>query len=455
MKLHVTLLYLVLFVVLPTIICAQERRGRPPLTLEKQWDLAIQTVNLLSPEPDKSRLDISYRIPKSFFIFTKDLAPSANHPFSAKGEISIELLDSNKTSVAQKLKNLELFSADASASATHGMPETGIFSFDLTPGTYTVVIEVNDKNSNRTFREDSRIVKLRDFSQSNLTTSDIVFSDPLVEMPQHELIPYNIGGDILYGKNTFCYFQVNTLTTRDSLLISYHVTRSTIEEKNPIIVLSDTLQRNNILPAKILTISQHDSRYHYIISDSMALNGYACMFTIASATFELGTYQLDVTVEAGTQKTTLKKNFQLRWLDMPSSLRQLKVAVDAMEYILSEDEYKELRSANATRQRKLFDDFWRKRDQTPQSSYNEVMAEYFKRVDYAFTHYGTLQEQHGVKTERGKAYILYGPPSSVERKLLPSSDPQEIWIYTNIHKKLTFVDEHRNGNYKLVAAESL
>jgi hypothetical protein len=83
------------------------------------------------------------------------------------------------------------------------------------------------------------------------------------------------------------------------------------------------------------------------------------------------------------------------------------------------------------------------------------MAEYYQRCDYALENFGTLRQANGIKTDRGKIYILYGPPAKTERLLTPGTPPKEIWYYDNLGMKFIFVDESRAGNYKLLSSEKL
>jgi len=83
-----------------------------------------------------------------------------------------------------------------------------------------------------------------------------------------------------------------------------------------------------------------------------------------------------------------------------------------------------------------------------------MMAEYFRRVDYAFTSFRTLKEENGVLTDRGKIYILFGKPTAIERSLAPGGPPRELWKYSSLNKEFMFEDPSRQGNYKLIASEN-
>jgi GWxTD domain-containing protein len=82
------------------------------------------------------------------------------------------------------------------------------------------------------------------------------------------------------------------------------------------------------------------------------------------------------------------------------------------------------------RDRDLFiEEFWRQRDPTPGTPANEYRVEHFRRlefVDRVFT-----RGQAGRLTERGRTYILLGPPCSVAKVAAGDVRPLEIWTYQN------------------------
>lgn len=166
-----------------------------------------------------------------------------------------------------------------------------------------------------------------------------------------------------------------------------------------------------------------------------------------------GRYDLRLRFDA-EDTTTLRTNFALRWVDMPQSLRDLDFATAAMKYITTDDEYDRLRSGKRAARVQAFDAFWKKLDPTPGTAYNERLAEYFRRVDHAFTAFRTLKEENGIVTDRGRIYILYGSPTATERSLSAANAPREIWRYTALKKLFTFEDTSRQGNYKLIQTDT-
>jgi GWxTD domain-containing protein len=164
-----------------------------------------------------------------------------------------------------------------------------------------------------------------------------------------------------------------------------------------------------------------------------------------------GRYQLDVVREDGTD--TISATFRVYWEQMPLSLRNLDYAIELMQYIMTEEEHDELDGGPASDRRFKLMQYWRTHDPTPATTFNEHLQEYFRRVDQAFYAFSTIQEPDGAQTDRGKVYILHGPPTQTEKRL-DQQRPVEIWTYSNsVGQTFTFeIDE--KGLYRLVEVKS-
>jgi len=96
--------------------------------------------------------------------------------------------------------------------------------------------------------------------------------------------------------------------------------------------------------------------------------------------------------------------------------------------------------------------FWRRRDPNTSTPQNEFRNEYLKRYSVANRKFRAFKLA-GWKTDRGRVYMVYGPPSDVERHPNePNLYPYEIWYYNQLQNGVLFVfaDLEGNNNYRLL-----
>ena len=66
----------------------------------------------------------------------------------------------------------------------------------------------------------------------------------------------------------------------------------------------------------------------------------------------------------------------------------LSDAIDQLIYIAEKKEVKKLKALKGEEQISAFNAFWKKRDFTPETRYNEYMNEYYNRINIANQKYG-------------------------------------------------------------------
>lgn len=102
-------------------------------------------------------------------------------------------------------------------------------------------------------------------------------------------------------------------------------------------------------------------------------------------------------------------------------------------YIASPKEKQVFQALESDRDRDLFmEEFWRQRDPTPTTPRNEFRDEHFRRIDFATTVFGRGTPTPGWRTERGRYYIMLGPPADVHRLVSDKTYPVEIWLYQGL-----------------------
>src|SRR5678816_4468060 len=147
----------------------------------------------------------------------------------------------------------------------------------------------------------------------------------------------------------------------------------------------------------------------------------------------------------------------------------LKGWVDDVSIIITDEERKAFKKLTKDEERENFsENFWLVRDPTPDTPENEFRDQYYERVDYANDHY--TSGVAGMRTDRGKMYILNGPPDEIishpsggtfyrpveEGGGVTSTFPFETWRYRHLDGKsqtenviYEFVDKSMSGEYSL------
>ena len=82
-------------------------------------------------------------------------------------------------------------------------------------------------------------------------------------------------------------------------------------------------------------------------------------------------------------------------------------------YIITDEERAAFKRLQTDEEREQFiEQFWLRRDPTPDTVENEFKEEHYRRIAYANEHYASGIP--GWKTDRGRIYIMYGPPDEIE-----------------------------------------
>ena len=82
-------------------------------------------------------------------------------------------------------------------------------------------------------------------------------------------------------------------------------------------------------------------------------------------------------------------------------------------YIITDEERAAFKRLNTDEEREQFiEQFWLRRDPTPDTEENEFKEEHYRRIAYANEHYASGIP--GWKTDRGRIYITFGPADEIE-----------------------------------------
>jgi GWxTD domain-containing protein len=424
----------------PSLACAQPG-SQPDIRYGHQ--LYVEAAQLPSDSVGFARVDVFLRVAYDFMIFTKSASSFADSAYGAGIDVSMHARRDGNT---QQTHNLSARVFDGKYESTVIRDRFVLFrqTFYVEPGDYEFLVSVSDKGSSRE-RMSTQKLKVVDLSRPNTIGTPV----PLESVDGMEGVNYGILG-----------FDA-TLPFASPGLIGIPVSRDWNADWTVELLRLDedgeveetALTTENLQPqARIRNIAPVGSSGEvngYDLHPGRPTDGDLIVLELPIEKLDVGPYALKVRVAGASLTDSVSTRTAIYWRNMPYSLRDINFAIDAMRYILTKEEYDRMRSGNEREMMRAFRRYWRDQDRTPETEYNELMTEYFMRVDETIDRYQTLFERNGAMTDRGKVYILFGPPEETQRILNQDDPAQEIWNYPSLNKSFHFIDRNHNCDYKL------
>jgi len=121
---------------------------------------------------------------------------------------------------------------------------------------------------------------------------------------------------------------------------------------------------------------------------------------------------------------------------------------DDVRYIITDEERDEFDQLATNKEREAFvEKFWARRDPNPNTQINEYRVEHYRRTEAANRLF-RAEGKPGWMTNRGKIFIIFGPPDERNEEILTSSGgssasgaaanatDRETWVYRNPKNKI-------------------
>ncbi|MCS7013275.1 MAG: GWxTD domain-containing protein [Chloroherpetonaceae bacterium] len=414
-----------------------QRYGRPQFYLE--------TAMFPTASPDSMRLVVHMKISYDNAFFVK----RPDGKFSAELNFSTEAL-SRQVSVARRSAKRLIVVDSFATTKDRSLFVEATFDLTLKAGEYELFSEIYSDEIQKQIRFDRRSIAPK--PKKVVQVSDVV----MVYRPELKREPLRFkllgaAGNGIFGRDYVGLVEIISPQPIDELSWELFEKQGQKEKS----IEKKTVPKEAIFAVRSLDVNS-DEKQEYSLSAARLERSvrYLAILDFQAEKLANTRFVLKLTARAGKEVTETTKEFENAWIDIPFGLYDITLAIRLMEYILKPEELSEMQSGSAEEQRKKFLDYWKKRDPTPETEFNELMAEYFRRVDYAFFNFYTPRE-FGWRTDRGKTYILYGEPSSITREFPINRPTQEIWTYNEIKKRFIFADRNNTGNYERIAVEDL
>lgn len=400
---------------LPIFALAQPKKG--------DWDrksnleralFSIKSVQRLSDNPDSVRVDLFVEIMYDLLQFVRE-----DSSYKASLELGLSILQDE----GQILRLTKYLSAETGFyEITNSRKESvnALFPIELTPGSYTVHVNFRDRESKRSEKITEKL-KLVKPKQRIINLSDIMLT---------RSTELNSGTDVPL----------------------YPIIRKEIFEKMDMMYCHFDLFR--VQPAEVTAIylTLSDKGGSQLFADTLSLVGGESLssyfMNVDTKGVKSGIYTVLLRAESGGSVAEKILQFKTNLHGLPSSIRDVDMAIKQLKYIAKASEIKKLEEMFPSDKEKQFIKFWNDNFEVPGQLVNGKMTEYYRRVEYANEHFS--DSRSGWETDRGQIFIIYGHPSEIERSDIGDQNrPYEIWRYHHLNKSFLFRDDFGFGDYKL------
>jgi GWxTD domain-containing protein len=429
------------FVCTAVLIAAGSRSPAQTIPAKEPLRLSLDVGRFRGGDDSTSLVEFHYSVNRDGLVFAHDSAGwSGTADITLTGKTADSLGFADRWLVPARIAD--------TAGLARGMNLVGVYPVQLRPGEYSVKLLAADRRFPG--HRDSIIVRLpvAPPPTDKVAMSDIEFAAVIragsKESPFYkntlEVVP-NVGG--MYNETQTCYFYLeayNLLGGADrsdmtmKSVVYDAVGKELLVRERPKKRLAESAVLVDQFPAGkfksgtySLVVALQDTAKRALVQSTRKFYVFNPTLGVDSTLLALGS-SLPLAVYSTMEEQELDRDF--KW----------------SKYEISDAEgaqYNQLKGADV--KRKFLSDIWRRR---PPGSREVYMA----RVTHANENFGMLGRE-GYRTDRGRVYIVYGPPDDVERHPNESdTKPYEIWTFNNIQGgvEFDFLQRIQGSDYELV-----
>ncbi len=341
--------------------------------------------------------------------------------YIARYQINIAVYDKEDNVIFTEDKTREIEEELYSSTIDHSIQRAHIFRNNVPPGDYIVKMRLYDMNTGKS-RNQKRSKTVKKFEKNKLSVSDVLVLNTS-EIDSIELAKVIPPRNVPIQERIFLYAEIISPENADIFDVEASLmTNRQIRTFN----FSKKVKKNADRRKVLIEIIKENMRQ--------------------------GQNLLNLTIMSGKESITAKKAIRFVTDELSFGYDEVDDMTGPLVYVASGDEWKELSNTSGQERDSLFTQFWDKRDPNPGSPDNPLYDEFYKRVRVANKNFTKLKRA-GWRTDRGRVYIVYGPPDRIGRndQQLYSQAVYEIWYYDDLRLEFVFEDRYGFGDYKLVS----
>lgn len=454
---HIPILFAITILLIPALSEAQ-RQATPYEALIQRSDQPNSYItDVLLPSDNGATIGALFRLDYDLIPFLRVRSDMSNAPqraeYFAPIQMGLEIFEGRVNTSRRNIPTMTsvfrtsyldtIYVSSFEQTRSRLQHVQGVLSTNLEPGSYNYELQLTRAQSTQEQSSTRRNILVPAYD--TLSTANIMLlSDHNLSDSAVSGTFLNYGDNVLYGADYDLMVVLPDDGSDQYSVEIYRMESGRSDETESETIYNQTISADNIIPGNDYQLMRNPggTMFSMAKSDGGARFGFV---SIPNAGFENARYQIRI---LDSEESVIgKKTVNSRWLDMPVSLLNIDVAIDMMRFIVSESELDRLqRGSNAEKERK-FREYWAQRDPTPDTEFNELMTEYYERIDYTYRNF-TSPQTPGYESDQGQAYILYGQPEDIERRLPADQPTREIWEYPN--RTLVFEATTGFGDFKLV-----
>ncbi len=370
-------------------------------------------------------LFISYKIPYSNLVFVKK-----EEKFFSGARIEFELIHKGKI-ISRELINNDIYVNVFEDTKSNVKFIEDFISFRIDKDDYSILPTITIHNTKNSFLLDTINIDFSNFYKEKFYAPIIVEKTKNICIDSLIFKLINSQNSIPFSNNDYSLLIVVDDTTLKKVNIKIEQKEKIVYEEVITKFYESDLSINKC--SDILGIKSKGSKVRYLIIENFNRNLLE------------GIAKLIINYDDNK-----KVDFYLpvKWINKPKALNDVGFAVEILNVIESKDVIMDMLNNSKNDLYESLLSYWDKKLPNRKYKFNELMYEFYNRVDYANENFYTITNKYGAKTDRGKIYIKYGKPDEITRDYIDRK-VIEIWNYHNINKQFTFVDESGLGNFML------
>lgn len=419
---------LISFLLLYISIFGQPNNQRSSLAPKLPFESEIITIPRIDGD---FSVYFTYKIPYKLLVFER-----TDGSFDAGFRVVVEISDENSNLVTRDIKDSKISVRDFESTNDHTLFLQEYLSFKIKTGEYKITAVISDLNSTDELPIKPKKIILGENEDKKVLHPLIIRAQEINCSDNKAFLLANSGGNIPFSSDNYHL----VIPVSDTLVTALSVSI----ENNDEIVFSGEIDESYIIPIGItkcennLAITTDTAN---ILFRNFVLKNVNTKLTEGKVILKVSNEEKDIDEEYESS---------VIWFNKPFSLMDPEKAIEYLSYIESDSVVSLLLDEDESDYPKILNEYWKKFDPTPETSYNEIMFEYYNRVDYTAREFRAISNSNGAKSDRGMIYIKFGKPEKLERLSNPEGQIIETWTYLNSGRKFSFIDKKGTGNFTLI-----